>query len=59
MQRKTIEARKWCGIKTASFLVVKEFQKELLYFDEECKNTCIQILNITIELKCKREYFHK
>ena len=59
MQRKTIEGRKGCGIKTASFLVVKEFQKELLYFDEECKNTYIQILNITIELKCKREYFHK
>lgn len=59
MQRKTIEARKGRGIKTASFLVVKEFQKELLYFDEECKNICNQTVNITIELKCKREYFHK
>ena len=59
MQRKTIEARKNCLNKTAYFPVVKDFHRELLYFDEECKNICIQILNITIELKCKRECFHK
>lgn len=59
MQKKTIEVRKGRLIKTAYFLVVKDFHIELLYFDEECKNICNQTVNITIELKCKREYFHK